>query len=517
MDNLIDARVETGSDVDAEKAVLALCMRRNSAVMEVVKNRISAEDFTDGRNRIIYATILNMFFDEVPIDRITVISELEKTGKIEDAGGQRYVYHVGDSVAAQSAIEGYIDAMRARGERLKILKLIDLVRKETLGGRRTTSDIINYAISELSQLRGYASDKELVVLSDVLKMTVTGIVDEIQDAKSGKKIKLGFPRLDKMTGGLGSGTLHILAARPGMGKTALAVNMAVNVAANGNPVVIFSLEMTMEEIGRRIMSSAMTKSVSEIIASNKLTDKDRQQMEHALTKLRDYPIYLDDNAGSDPLMIKTKIKQLNMAGIHPKLIFVDYLQLVEMPGMGNRSRNDEVAKISRSFKLLAKELKIPVIALSQLSRASEKRTDHTPQISDLRDSGAIEQDADTIMFVDRTDYYKAKDADSANVPAAETNAGSSANSDPKPACIYLAKNRHGATGKDPVWWIPSKTLFYEYSAGDPQEPSYSYETVEEKDEEPVLDPPLSEDECAQQEDEMFADAHDDYPAGFGDI
>lgn len=524
MDNLIDSRVEPVCDVDAEKAVLSLCMRRNSAVMDVVKNKVSAEDFTDSRNSTIFGVILDMFFDEVTIDRITVISELERCGLLEKAGGQRYVYHVGDTVASQSAINSYIDAMRLKGEKQKLLKLAEKIREETIGGKHTTSEIINYVISELSQLRGFNDEKDLVVLNDVLKMTISGVFTEIMDAKNGGKIKLGFPKLDMMTGGLGNGTVNILAARPGMGKTALAVNMAVNVAANQHPVVIFSLEMTLEEIGRRIMSSAMTRPISEIISSNKLTESDKQQMDNALKKLRDYPIYLDDSVDINPLTMKTKIKQLTSAGIQPKLIFVDYLQLIEVKGMGNKSRNDEVAKISRSLKLLAKELKIPIIALSQLSRDTAKRNDHTPQISDLRDSGAIEQDADTIMFVDRPDYYKTNDSAADVDPKADSqNSGNSGESAKVlPACIYLAKNRHGATGKDPVSWIPDKTLFYEYTGKDPQDSyggdsvTYSYEAPAEDNDEPAMDPPLSEEESVQQ-DSLFTDVHDEYPEGLRDL
>ena len=523
MENLIDAGIEPVCDIDVEMAVLSLCMRKNSAMMEVVQNKITDEDFNDIRNKTIYSVIIDMYFDETEIDRFTVISELERRGLAEKAGGQRYVYHVGDMVATESAIHSYINAIRERNEKRKILQILDNVRREALVGERRSSEVVNYAMSELSKLNSFSEAKDLVALSEVLKLTLSSITEEIQDAKTGSKIKLGFPKLDLMLGGLGPGTLHILAARPGMGKTALAVNMAVNVAANGNPVVIFSLEMTMEEIGKRIMSSAMTKPVSAIINSRQITDSDWKQIDQAMLKLRDYPIYFGDSADINPMTMKAKIQQLISAGIHPKLIFVDYLQLIEMKGMGNRSRNDEVAKISRNLKLLAKELRIPIIALSQLSRDNAKRTDHTPQISDLRDSGAIEQDADTVMFVDRPDYYKTND-DAQKGTGSDSNSAepSSSGPDALPAFIYLAKNRHGPSGKDPVWWISSKTLFYEYTGKDPVEPAgdykMSYEGAPEDDDndEDYMDPPMSEDESLQP-DSMFENMHDGYPEGFGDI
>lgn len=523
MENLIDTGMEPVRDIDVEMAVLSLCMRKNSAMMEVVQNKITDEDFTDIRNRTIYGVILDMYFDETEIDRFTVISELERRGLAEKAGGQRYVYHVGDMVASSSAIHSYINAIRERNEKQKILQILDKVRNETLGGSYRSSEVVNYAISELSKLNSFSEVKDLVVLSEVLKMTLSSITEEIRDANTGAKVKLGFPKLDLMMGGLGPGTLHILAARPGMGKTALAVNMAVNVAANGNPVVIFSLEMTMEEIGKRIMSSAMTKPVSAIINSRQITDSDWKQLDQAMVKLRDYPIYFGDSADINPMTMKAKIQQLISSGVHPKLIFVDYLQLIEMKGMGNRSRNDEVAKISRNLKLLAKELRIPIIALSQLSRDNAKRTDHTPQISDLRDSGAIEQDADTVMFVDRPDYYKKND-EAQNGTGADSNPTDPSNSghEALPAFIYLAKNRHGPSGKDQVWWLPDKTLFYEYTGKEPAEPDggykMSYESAPEdgNNDEAFMDPPLSEDEGIQQ-DRLFADAHEEYPEGLGDL
>jgi len=345
-----------------------------------------------------------------------------------------------------------------------------------------------------------------------------------------------------MLGGLGPGTIHILAARPGMGKTALAINMATNVAANQKTVVVFSLEMSNDEIGKRLLSSAMTKPVRDIVSSPSISDSDRQQMDQALIKLRDYPIFFYDRTDINPSTMKGLIQQLVSSGHKPSLIFVDYLQLVKMKGLPGRSRNDEVAAISRDFKLLAKDLQIPIIALSQLSRDSAKRPDHTPQISDLRDSGAIEQDADTIMFVDRPGYYSKNEGASGNAAGAQNVTAVPVDSNgtisAEPAYIYLAKNRHGPMGKDSVWWIPSKTLFYEYNERDSEDPNNAYikaagggaagnaaaqqyEFEDEKGDEPEMDPPLSEEESMQSADDgeqegegFFADANEGYPKDF---
>ena len=527
-DNLID---EYNNDVDVEMALLSLCMRRNTAILDVVQNKIVAEDFTDTRNRIIFSVIMDMFFQNVHIDRFTVLSELESRGLADKAGGQRYTYRIGDLTAVQSAINSYIDEIKERSNRVRIFKTIENIRKYAIGGDKRSSEIVDYAIVEMSQLKGEEEVKGLKTISDVLKTTLTNITAELKDSDSSGKVKLGYPKLDSMLGGLRPGSLNVLAARPGMGKSALAMNMAVNVAANQKTVVIFSLEMSDDDIGRRLLSSSMTKPVSEIISARSITDDDRRQLDQALIKLGNYPIYVDDTATINPVTMKSKIQQLISAGNPPKLVIVDYLQLVTSQGF--KARNEEVSDISRNLKLLAKEFQVPIIALSQLNRKAEERT--TPQISDLAESDGIARDADTVMFVDRPDYHPDR---ANNTPSGPENddqpipASLEGGIIAEPAFIYLSKNRHGKTGKDSVWWIPSKTLFYEASAKDPIEPGSPYtRTVSgdaasqnydfaEKDE---PEAPLSEDEQMQQAQEAFMadepepdtpDIHDDYPAGF---
>ena len=536
MDNLIDQNTKRRVDVDIEMAVLALCMRNEEAVMRS-QNKLTIEDFTDDRNSIIYGVILEMFIDGVRIDRFTVIAELERRGLSEKVGGQRYVYRVGDTMAVMSGLDSYLDALKDRSDRVKIIKAVEKIKKQAMGNGATAPQVLDAAIAWLTQLRRDEESTGLVPMADVLKSSVTSIIEDIRHGDSGK-LKLGFPKLDSMLGGLGPGTIHILAARPGMGKTALALNMAMNVAANQKTVVIFSLEMTNDELGKRLLSSAMSKPVRDIANSSTLSESDRNEMDQALAKLRDYPMYFYDRPNIEPGTMKGLIQQLMSTGRKPSLIFVDYIQLINAKGLPGRSRNDEVAAISRNFKLLAKELEIPIICLSQLSRESAKRTDHTPQISDLRDSGAIEQDADTIMFVDRPGYHPQKDN---NTPDGQDHSqptvDSNGNTIAEQAYIYLAKNRHGPVGKDPIWWIASKTLFFEYNEKDPKDPNIKfvktangdaaaqqYDFVD-KDEEPEMDPPLSEDDGAQQMSEddgvqqdnsFMADAHDDYPEGFMD-
>ena len=535
LNNLIDQAADANGEVEVEMALLALCMRNNEVVIKTVENKLTEADFTDSRNRVIYGVIIDMFLQNVHIDRFTVHSELERRGLAEKAGGQRYFYRVGDKTAVQSALMSYIEAIRERSDRAKLLKAVDDIKAKTLTGQLRANEAVDYAVNEISRLKGPGETKGFEGLSEILKYTVTEITNELRDEEGGGKVKLGFDRLDKMLGGLRPGSLNILAARPAMGKTALAINMAANVAANQNPVAIFSLEMSKQEIAQRLMSSSMNKSVNEIIYSRKMDENDKQQISNALAKLSEFPIYIDDNSDTNPVSMKSKLTQLNAnEKTKPRLVIVDYLQLMTMPGSGGRSRNEEITAISRSLKILAKDFGIPIIALSQLSRGAAQRDDHTPQLSDLRDSGAIEQDADTVMFIDRPDYYKKKD-DEENTSDNENKQQPvvSDKNDPKTAYIYLSKNRHGKTGRDTVCWIPNKTTFIELKKDDPRDEdsspytrtvsgdaaaqNYDFDSVT-RDEAPIAEPDMPDTEYYPPEDGdggFFAQASEDYPDGFG--
>lgn len=531
LNNLIDQGIEDSGEVEVEMAVLALCMRKNNAILQVVENKISEEDFSDIRNRTIFSVIIDMFLDNAQIDRITVYSELEQRGLADKAGGQRYVYRVGDKTAVQSALNGYIDAIRERSERTKLLRAVEEVRKKALDGRLRAGEAVDFAIDEISHLKSTGDTKGFEGMPEILKLTMSEITSELKDENVGGKVKLGFPKLDSMLGGLRPGSLNILAARPSMGKSALAINMAANVARYQKPVAIFSLEMSKQEIASRLMSSFMNKPVSEIIYSHKMSDSDRKQIDRALEKLSEFPIYIDDNSDTNPVTMKSKLQQLSLDPRKaPRLVVIDYLQLMTMPGAGGRSRNEEVTAISRSLKLLAKEFNIPFIALSQLSRGAAQRDDHTPQLSDLRDSGAIEQDADTVMFIDRPDYYKKKDEEGSTEEEAPQNVNFKDNNDAKPAYIYLSKNRHGKTGRDSVWWVPRKTMFIEHSEKDPEDDggsaytrtvdsdtasqNYNFDSVT-TDEAPIPEPPEPDNEDIPPEgDDFFAQTNDDFPSGF---
>ena len=532
MDNLIDpAGLSQDEPVEIEMALLSLCMRKDQAVLEAVENKIVREDFTDPRNALIYGTIIDMFLNNSSIDRFTVTNELERRGELERAGGLRYIYKIGETMSTNSRMGGYITAIRERSDKNKLIKELDKVRSMAVGSDKRTSEVVDYAVSAISMLKSAGETKGFEVLSEILKSTMVEMSEELKPGNDSKLVKLGFPRLDEMlSGGLKPGSLNILAARPSMGKSALAINMAANVAATNKPVAIFSLEMSKNEIAKRFMSSSMNKPLTKILYSRKMTPDDKREINNAVVKLSDFPVYIDDNSDTNPATMKSKLTELSAKPeSKPALVIVDYLQLMSMPGIGNKSRNDEVTAISRSLKILAKDFGVPIIALSQLSRGAAQRDDHTPQLSDLRDSGAIEQDADTVMFIDRPDYYKKKDdavpenGDGGSVPQAQDVDNDNVVKD---AYIYLSKNRQGRTGRDKVCWIARKTLFYEFdkNSHDPEESespytrtqsagsaasSYDFEDeADDRHEDADVPPPGDGD------DPFFANAHDDFQDGF---
>ena len=504
MDNLIDsASPEKDDTVEIEMALLSLCMRKDKALLEAAEHKLVSEDFTDPRNQLIYSTIIDMFLNNANIDRFTVTNELERKGELERAGGLRYIYKVGETTAVTASINGYIAAIREKSDKNKLLRELDTVRKMAVSGDKRTSDVLDYAISTMSSLKGTGETKGFEVLSKVLISTMEELSDEMKPGSDNKLVKLGFPRLDEMlSGGLKPGSLNILAARPSMGKSALAINMAANVAATNKPVAIFSLEMSKNEIAKRFMSASMNKPLTKILYSRKMTDEDKHEINNAVAKLSDFPVYIDDNSDTTPTVMKSKLKELSAKEeSKPALVIVDYLQLMSLPGT-NKSRNEVVTEISRSLKLLAKEFQVPIIALSQLSRGAAQRDDHTPQKSD--DEAPKNGDGD--------ESPKQQDADNDNVI--------------KDAYIYLSKNRQGRTGRDKVCWIARKTLFYEFDkdkkerddGGSPYTRTKSSDSAAssyEFEQEPV--PEVSDNDApppADGDDAFFANAHEGFDQDF---
>ena len=503
------------SDIDIEMALLSVCLRQDQAVNETVGKHLVREDFADPRNGLIFDTITQLFLSDERIDKFTVSDMLSKNGNIEKAGGLIYIYKVADQASVVSNVSGYIKIIRERSDMRKLLKTLDELKGMPAKGA-SSSEIADYAVAKISGLKKDNDTKGFEVIRDILKVNVTEIGNELSGKnENNRKVMTGFSKLDRMLGGLRQGSLNIIAARPGMGKSALAINIATYAAALDIPVAVFSLEMSKTEIGNRLINSTMTRYDERIM----------NDFNASVIKVGKLPLYIDDSSDMNPIKMKAKLTELN-ANPDSKigLVIVDYLQLMTMPGRKEASRQTEVADISRNLKILAKDFQIPVIALSQMSRTSAKNEDHTPQLTDLRDSGAIEQDADTVIFIDRPDYYN-----KGETPQPEE-------SEIKTAYLYLSKNRHGSVGKVNVKWEAKRTRFYAEESRkigeDPEEsgmmkPGSSAYTrtvepgaaasdyrFEEENDRP--DPgefgPGSDDSI----DDIFDDAHSDFPDGLID-
>lgn len=453
-DNLVNSTAPAVNMIDheTEKALLAICLRGNNDALNTVLGKgITSHSFGDDRNMLIFEAISSIYLNNGDIDRFNVSSELERSGTINKAGGVQYVFDVADTAAIISNLNSYIETILEKHRLRQITKILDEMQRDAKSGRSAPNSIIDYGIDRFTGLREDPEGVGFESIGAILKNNLREMHDSMSGKNRDKTVKTGFRGLDYMLGGLKPGTLNILAARPGMGKTALVINIATNVASfkNNTYVDIFSLEMSKSEIGNRILASRTNVTTKEITRAS-ITPEKEQELIRAYKDLAALNIEIDDNSSVTPALMMSKCKELKSKG-KLGLIIVDYLQL--MTGSDERknsSRQQEISDISRSLKILAKEMNVPIIALSQLSRGAEQRGgddgDHTPKLSDLRDSGAIEQDADSVWFIDRPDYYKKKDEELPQIQDAR---------------IIVAKNRHGETGVVKLKWWGAKTLFFE--------------------------------------------------------
>lgn len=428
------------NDVEAEQAVLGSMLLDRDAVssaLEVLK----PDDFYREENKLIFDAILNLYNRSEPIDLITVKDELISLGKFEVCGGLEYIADLPEKVPTTANVDQYIKIVEEKSILRSLIKtsneLVNLGYDQSL----EVDEIIEKAEKNVFDLLQNRNQKGYTPIKDILVETVAQLEKLYNQKQHITGIPTGFSDLDYKTAGLHGSELILVAARPAMGKTAFALNIATNAAVRAKvPVAIFSLEMSKEQLTTRILSSeAMIDSNK--LKTGKMEEEDWIKLSEGLEPLSEADIYIDDTPGISITEIRAKARKLKLEK-NIGLIVIDYLQLVS--GSGNRkngSREQEISEISRSLKILAKELNVPVIALSQLSRGVEKREDKRPMLSDLRESGAIEQDADIVIFLYRDDYYH-EDSEKKNV-----------------AEVILAKHRGGSTGTVDLAWLPSYTKF----------------------------------------------------------
>ena len=427
-------------DVEAEQAILGSMLTDKDAVISALEV-LKPEAFYREDNKAIYEAIVNLYNRAEPIDIITVKSELVSTGKFETIGGLEYLAILPDKVPTSANVEQYIKIVEENALLRNLIKTANEIINLGYSQTEEVDDIMDMAEKKIFDILKQKNQTGFTPIKDVLVETFAQIERLYNKSDVITGIPTGFIELDYKTAGLHNSDLVLVAARPAMGKSAFVINIAANAAIrSGVPVVIFNLEMSKEQVANRILcSEAMVDSNK--VRTGKIEEEDWTKLASALGPISEAPIYIDDTPGISIMEIRAKCRKLKLEK-NIGLVIIDYLQLVTASGKKNSSREQEISEISRSLKILAKELNVPVIALSQLSRAPEQRKDdHRPILSDLRESGAIEQDADIVMFLYRDDYYN-ENSEEKNI-----------------AEVILAKHRGGSTGTVKLAWLGDYTKF----------------------------------------------------------
>ena len=425
-------------NAEAEQTVLASCMIDHIAVEKVV-NLLSYDDFYYEANKEIYDSIKQIHMQNIPVDAVTVFEELKKRGKIDYVGGFEYLATLTENIITSKNVEAYCNIIR---EKSTLRKLISASQEIIEKGYKEDDDV--QKIIELAEQRIFSisQNRSINSFSEIKEILMTVFNQLEERAKSGGGITglaTGYTDLDRMTSGLQKSDLILLAARPSMGKTALALNIAMNVVKNGASVALFSLEMSKEQYVQRIISQeSMVDSTK--LRTGSLDDDDWTRLINTMSLISNCKIYIDDTPSVSLFEMMSKCRRLKIEkGLD--LIVVDYLQLMSDGGRTD-NRQQEISNISRGLKALARELDCPVVALSQLSRAPELRNDHRPVMSDLRESGAIEQDADVVMMLYRDEYYHKEESERKGITD-----------------VIITKQRNGPVGTVELAWIGQYTKF----------------------------------------------------------
>jgi replicative DNA helicase len=429
--------------VEAEQAVLGGLMLDNTT-WDRVFDQLADEDFYRRDHRLIYRGIAELIERSEPADAVTVADHLGRLGLLEEVGGLAYLGSLARDTPSAANIGAYADIVRERAVLRRLIEIGgEIAASAHDPGGRTSSELIESAEQRVFQLAERGQRRAGIM---TLKSILPGTIDRIDMLYNSEGeitgVPTGFEKLDKMTAGLQPGDLIIVAGRPSMGKSSFAVNMAEYAAIRHEiKTAIFSLEMSADSIALRLISSIGRVNHSQLRAGS-FADEDWNRINHAVSQMTRAPIFIDETPALTPGELRTRARRLKREhGLG--LIVIDYLQLMQVPGT-KENRATEISEISRSIKALAKELQVPIVALSQLNRSVEQRTEKRPVMSDLRESGALEQDADLIMFIYREEVYD-KDTTKRGI-----------------ADIIVAKQRNGPTGDFPLTFLGEYTRFENY-------------------------------------------------------
>jgi len=429
------------ADINAEAALLSAMLIDSDVVSKGIE-KIKEEYFYRNAHKIIFRTMQELFFEGIEIDQLTLINRLERNNLLEKVGGIPYINEIADFVVSSANFDYHLNIVTDQALLRHLILASNGIIENCYTSAKPVKTIVDeaeqaiFAIAELPSHQGF-------VRFDQISQEVLDNIDKIASTKIPVTgVSSGFGDLDRFTGGFRPGQFIIIAARPAMGKTSLALNIAANAAVNLNKkVAIFSMEMAADEVIMRMFSSASEVKMDGMLRGYGMNEEKLIRIMQASEVLSSKHIYIDDSGTNTPLDIRAKTRRLaaEIGGLD--LVLIDYLQLMTL-NREKDNRQQEISEISRALKILAKDMKIPVVALSQLNRAAESREDKRPKLADLRESGAIEQDADLVMFIYRDEYYYPETTQKPGI-----------------AEIIISKNRHGATGNLELGFENEFTLF----------------------------------------------------------
>ncbi len=436
-------------NLEAEMSVLGAALFDPEAIFKLVEI-LRPNYFYSDIHKAIYEVMLSLFDKGTPVDIITVKDKLHETGKLGDIGGEEYLANLAESVSTSAHV---VDHARIVKEKYYLRSLIAIATKiveSSYDQSREAKEVLDEAEQLIFQISTENVDGSVSSMKELVKDTLASIEALSQRKELVTGIPSGFHKLDELTAGLHNSDLIILAARPSMGKSAFALNICEYAAIEEKvPVAFFSLEMSKEQLAQRLLCS-VARINAQNVRTGFISKEDGMRMVRVSPKLAEAPIFIDDTPGISVMELRGKVRRLKSRH-NIGLVIVDYLQLMQVGMAGRRERHQEIAEISRRLKAIAREVNIPVIALSQLSREVEKRPDKRPQLSDLRESGSIEQDADLVLFLYREEYYNPN----------EENKGK--------AEVIIAKQRNGPSGRSVyLTFMKEYTRFENLSMREPE-------------------------------------------------
>ena len=438
MDELLGRRVPWSAE--AEQAVLGSCLIDPACLPEVM-NAVRAADFYLDQNREIFETIFSRFTYAMPIDPVTVLDQMKVRGVYKSDSSQQYIRELMNVTPTAANVLKYAAIVRDQALLRNVIQVCEETTQAASAGVGEAGDVLDLAEKKIYALRQDRIVGGLIPVSQVVQTVYSNLSDLAASGQPIPGIPTGFRDVDRRIMGMNKGDFILIAARPGMGKTSIGLNSALNAAkTTGKTVAIFSLEMSREQLVTRFLSSEGLIPLGNLLTGN-LTADEWRRVGHACNVLGSTRIYLNDNPTLTVAEMNAQCRRLSDLG----MVMIDYLQLMQASGSShswsNESRTQVVSDISRMMKIMAKELNVPVVCLSQLSRANEQRQDKRPMLSDLRESGSIEQDADIVMGIYREGYYN-QECENPNLTE-----------------LIVLKNRHGETGKDYLAWLGEYTSF----------------------------------------------------------